>query len=155
MIRKSLSIAAAAGLAGLLLATAAVAQAPAARPAAAAAKPVPSQINAVFAAWDADRNGSLSQQEFSNGWSMLRRASAMQQRLRAQFNAIDANKNAAIDASEYSNLVLVKQAGKSAPPLSAFDSNKNQRLEFAEYLQFVRRMDAAPRAAAPAPAKSP
>ncbi len=152
--------AAAAGLAALFLAGAVGAQAPATRPAAKAAAPnaqaVPAEIDAAFTAWDADRNGMLSLQEFRNGWIMLRRAGQAQARLRAQFDAIDANKNDAIDANEYSNLVLVKRAGKSAPLLAAFDANKNQRLEFPEYLAFIRRMEASqPAVKAPAPVKAP
>jgi hypothetical protein len=78
---------------------------------------------------------------------LLRRAGVLQARLREQFHKIDANGNNAIDANEYANLVLVKQAGKSAQPLSSFDTNKDQRLEFGEYVELVQRM--APRPAVP------
>jgi Ca2+-binding EF-hand superfamily protein len=160
MKRNSFVIAVASGLVAFGLAATAGAQAPAAKPAVkpatTSAPSLPPEIDAAFAAWDVDHNGALSQQEFRNGWMMLRRAAMMQQRLHEQFNTIDANKNGGIDAGEYSNLLLVKKAGKSAPLLSAFDANKDQRLEFPEYLEFVRRMEAAqPATATPAPAKSP
>lgn len=129
------------------------AQAAATQPAPAMTESVPAQVDAVFAAWDVDKNGTLSQQEFKNGWLEMRRALELQARLHAQFNIIDADKNGGIDAKEYANLELVKKAGQSAPPLSSFDSNKNQRLEFPEYLDFVKRMTT-PKTAAPA-AKSP
>lgn len=149
-MKSRLSFAMGASLAALVFAPAAVAQAPTAgTPTPAATQQVPPEIDAAFKDWDVDRNGSLSLQEFRNGWLMLRRAEAMQARLREQFQKIDVNKNGAIDANEYGNLVLVKQAGTSAPPLASFDANKNQRLEFGEYVELVRRMSTAPQ---PAPA---
>jgi EF hand domain-containing protein len=162
MIRKSLLVVAATGLMALLSVDAANAQStsakptPAAKPAIAAApnaQSVPPEVDAAFAAWDADRSGALSLQEFRSGWMMMRRASETQARLRGQFDTIDANRNGGIDANEYANLVLVKRAGKSAPLLSAFDANRNQRLEFPEYLEFIKRMTQPQ--AAPAPKKSP
>ena len=162
MIRNPLLLVAASGLVVLLSIGAADAQTTAPRPApaskpstAAAANPqaVPPEVDAAFAAWDADRNGTLTLQEFRNGWMVLRRASQMQARLRGQFNTIDVNRNGAIDANEYANLLLVKKAGKSAPALATFDANRNQRLEFPEYIEFIKRMTEAP--AAPAPKKSP
>lgn len=132
---------------------AAAAQAATTQPAPVMTESVPPQIDAAFAAWDVDKNGTLSLQEFKNGWMEVRRAMELQARLHTQFNIIDADKSGGIDGKEYANLELVKKAGKSAPPLSSFDSNKNQRLEFPEYLDFVKRMTA-PKTAAPA-AKSP
>jgi Ca2+-binding EF-hand superfamily protein len=111
--------------------------APAKPPAAAAA-----QVNATFTAWDSDKNGVLSRNEFEAGWMVLRQAAETQERLRAQFHKVDANGNGAIDAGEYPNLLLVKSAGAAALPLSSFDANKNQRLEFGEYVSLVRRMSA-------------
>ena len=142
--------AAGASLATMLFASTVAAQAPtAAKPAAATQQQAPPEIDAAFKDWDADRNGSLSLQEFRNGWLVLRRAEAMQVRLREQFQKIDVNRNSAIDANEYGNLMLVKQAGKSAPALAAFDANKDQRLEFGEYIELVRTMSTPPQ---PAPA---
>lgn len=141
------------GILSLFLAQAAYAQAAATTTTAATAdKTVPPEIDAVFAAWDLDKNGALSLNEFRSGWVALRRAGEMQARLRTQFHTVDANKNDAIDASEYGNLVLIQRAGKSAPPLSTFDTNKDQRLEFDEYVELVQRMAAAEREASPAPA---
>ncbi len=117
-------------------------------PAHPAPRPQP-QIDAVFKAWDRDGNGALSKDEFESGYANLRRAGELQDRLRHQFGVVDANDNGAIDVGEYGNLLLVRQAGKSAPPLSTFDANSNQRLEFAEYVVLVRRMSAL-RAASPA-----
>jgi Ca2+-binding EF-hand superfamily protein len=120
-------------------------------PAQAAAQQVPPEIDTAFQAWDVDHNGTLSLQEFRNGWLALRRTAEMQARLREQFHKLDANGNDALEANEYANLVLVKQAGKSAPPLSAFDTNKNQRLEFGEYVELIRRLAAQPSAPATKP----
>jgi len=156
-MNKTFLAAAGTGILSLLLAHAACAQAAATAPAAASAdKAVPPEIDAAFAAWDLDKNGALSLDEFRSGWVALRRAGELQARLRTQFHAVDANKNDAIDAGEYGSLVLVKRAGKSAPPLSTFDTNKDQRLEFDEYVELVQRLAAAERAApaaAPAPKK--
>lgn len=103
-------------------------------------KAEPNAADAAFAAWDVDRNGSLSQQEFRNGWERVRRASQLEANLRRQFMAIDSNKNSAIDPSEYSTLVLIKNAGKSAPPLSNFDTNKDGKLQLGEYLKLIQTL---------------
>jgi Ca2+-binding EF-hand superfamily protein len=121
------------------------------KPAQATAQQVPPEIDTAFQAWDVDHNGTLSLQEFRNGWLVLRRTAEMQARLREQFHKLDANGDDALEANEYANLVLVKQAGKSAPPLSAFDANKNQRLEFGEYVELIRRLAAQPSAPATKP----
>lgn len=94
----------------------------------------------VFAAMDANHDGNLSQEEFRKGYAGLRQAIALEVRLREQFQAIDADRSGALDAGEYANLALVKQAGQTAPGLSAFDANKNQKLEFEEYLAAVRAL---------------
>ena len=124
-----------------------------AKPVSAAEKSVPPEIDAAFAAWDADKNGTLSLAEFRNGWIALRRAGELQARLRTQFHTVDTNKNDAIDAGEYGSLVLIQRAGKSAPPLSTFDTNKDQRLEFGEYLELVQRMAQPASTPAPTPKK--
>lgn len=94
----------------------------------------------VFAAMDANHDGHLSQEEFRKGYAGLRQAIALEMHLREQFQAIDADRNGALDAGEYADLALVKQAGRTAPGLSAFDANKNQKLEFEEYLAAVRAL---------------
>jgi len=117
-------------------------------------KPQPQQpqqaggTDAVFNAWDKDRNGMLSKEEFRNGWAATRSALA-EQRLRAEFARHDANKSGKLEAAEYANLVLVKRAGAKAPAMTAFDTNKNGGLEFDEYIDFI---SAAARQAAPAAA---
>jgi hypothetical protein len=105
--------------------------------------------DAVFAAWDKDGNGSLSKEEFRNGWANTRNALA-EQRLRAEFQRHDANKSGRLEASEYANLMLVKRAGAKAPAMTAFDKNKNGGLEFEEYIDFIATAARqAPPAAAP------
>ena len=123
-----------------------------ASPAPIRAEPLPPQVDQTFKLWDADHNGALSEQEFRNGWRSMRRAVEVRSGLHEQFTKVDVNGNKAIDAGEYGNLVLVQEAGKAAPPLSAFDKNKNQRLEFSEYLTMVRQLSGR-RKSAPAPAK--
>ena len=111
---------------------------------------------ATFERWDADGNGVLSRAEFEKGWAAQAAAARksaieqMQARLRDQFEAIDRNDNDAVDPDEYPNLLLVRRAGASAPPLSSFDANGDSRLQFGEYLQLVRQMaQAAGREATP------
>ena len=108
--------------------------------------------DAVFAAWDKDGNGTLSKDEFRNGWAGTRNALATQ-RLKAEFQRHDANKDGKLQAGEYANLALVQRAGKSAPMLSAFDKDKDQGLDFAEYVDFVKTA-AQLQPAAPAAAKT-
>jgi len=105
-----------------------------------AATAATSPADAAFAAWDADRDGTLSRKEFRAGWTRLLREGARQSRLRRQFEAVDADHDGAVGAGEYPSLLLVRQAGKAAPPLSAFDADRNGRLEFAEYTVLVRRL---------------
>ncbi|RZA13152.1 MAG: hypothetical protein EOP93_20750, partial [Lysobacteraceae bacterium] len=136
----------------LALAAPALAQQPAARPAPPATpRPAADPAAETFKAWDKDHNGSLSQLEFTSGWKQLERVAEMQARLRHQFSTIDANKSGAIEVGEYANLVLVKNAGKSAPPLARFDTNANGKLEFNEYVGLVQAL--APQEAAKGQAK--
>jgi Ca2+-binding EF-hand superfamily protein len=104
-----------------------------------------------FRGWDKDHNGSLSLAEFRAGWQQVQRMAETQARLRHQFATVDANHSGAIEAAEYGNLVLVKNAGKSAPPLARFDANADGKLQFAEYLKLVQGM--APAAPAKGAAK--
>ena len=108
--------------------------------------------DAVFAAWDKDGNGTLSKDEFRNGWAGTRNALAAQ-RLKAEFQRHDVNKDGKLQAGEYANLALVQRAGKSAPMMSAFDKDKDQGLDFAEYVDFVKTA-AQLQPAAPAAAKT-
>lgn len=117
----------------LLLAVLIAVSAPQARPAADPAAEA-------FTAWDKDRNGSLSLPEFRAGWQQAQRVADTQARLRHQFGVVDANKNGAIDPGEYSGLLLVKNAGKSAPQMSTFDANRDGKLGFAEYVKLVQTL---------------
>jgi hypothetical protein len=121
----------------LCFATSAHAQAPA----------TPSPAAKVFAAFDTNHDGSLSSQEFVAGYTGLQRAPALARRLRGQFDAMDTDKSGALDEREYAGLVLVKQAGRAAPPLSAFDADGNRTLGFAEYVALVQKLAPAATAA--------
>jgi Ca2+-binding EF-hand superfamily protein len=120
-----------------------------ARPAQAARPAQQAGADAAFAAWDKDKNGSLSKDEFRAGYDAAIESLAVQ-RLRMEFQRHDTNHDNRLDAGEYANLALVQRAGKSAPMLSAFDKDKNQSLDFAEYVEFVR-VTAKAQMAAPAP----
>ena len=95
---------------------------------------------AAFKAWDKNDDGQLSLVEFRAGWEQMQAALRVEQGLRRQFATLDANHDGAIDASEYGNLVLIKQAGKAAPPLARFDANGDGKLEFAEYVALVQAL---------------
>ena len=138
MIRNR--VAALAGSLLLLVAQAAPAQTAPAKPTQAAAAQDPAAE--AFKAWDKDRNGSLSLVEFRTGWQQVQRGAEMQARLRHQFGTVDVNKNNAIDPAEYGNLVLVKQAGKTAPQMSVFDANRDGKLAFGEYVKLVQTLSA-------------
>ncbi len=128
----------------------------AAKPAAPQAAPAVDQAAETFKAWDKDHNGSLSLPEYRAGWQQAQRVVEVQARLRNQFNTIDANKNGAIDPAEYGSLVLVKQAGKTAPQMSTFDANRDGKLGFVEYVKLVQTLaaqDAGRAAAKPGTAK--
>ena len=120
-----------------------------ARPAQAARPAQQAGADAAFAAWDKDKNGSLSKDEFRAGYDAAIESLAVQ-RLRMEFQRHDTNHDNRLDAGEYAGLALVQHAGKSAPMLSAFDKDKNQSLDFAEYVEFVRVVAKA-QMAAPAP----
>lgn len=110
--------------------------APAAKPAAPAADPSAN----MFKAWDKNNDGQLSLVEFRSGWEQAQAIARAQLALRRQFATIDGNHDGAIEASEYGNLLLIKNAGKAAPPLARFDANANGKLEFAEYIKLVEAM---------------
>jgi hypothetical protein len=95
---------------------------------------------AMFKAWDKNSDGQLSLMEFRAGWQQAQAVVKTQAALGRQFAALDANHDRAIDAGEYGNLVLVKNAGKAAPPLARFDANANGKLEFAEYVKLVETL---------------
>ena len=99
---------------------------------------------AAFKAWDKNSDGQLSLIEFRAGWDQTQAAVRAQMVLQKQFASIDANHDGGIDATEYANLVLIKQAGKAAPPLARFDANANTKLEFAEYVKLFEALAAKP-----------
>ena len=125
------------GLFAVVLSQAAHAQqAKPAAPAPAASDPAA----AMFEAWDKNGDGQLSLVEFRSGWQQTQASAKVRAALGRQFAALDANHDRAIDAAEYGNLVLVKKAGKAAPPLARFDANANGKLEFAEYVKLVETL---------------
>jgi Ca2+-binding EF-hand superfamily protein len=93
----------------------------------------------VFAQWDKDKNKSISMDEFKAGWNNVMAANAIS-RLQTQFRAQDTNKSGFLEGSEYAALPLIKQAGASAPLMSAYDANKDQKLDFKEYAGLVDTM---------------
>ncbi|HOV96391.1 MAG TPA: EF-hand domain-containing protein [Thermomonas sp.] len=93
-----------------------------------------------FREWDKNGDGQLSLAEFRAGWQQAQAAVQLQAQLRRQFASLDSNHNGAIDANEYTNLVLIKNAGKNAPPLARFDTNGDGKLEFGEYLKLVETL---------------
>lgn len=99
---------------------------------------------ALFAAWDKNKDGQLSQEEFHEGWDRAQAVVRMQAALRQQFVKLDANKDGALDASEYAGMTLVKQAGKNAPPMARFDANANGKLEIGEYIKAIEVLTAKP-----------
>jgi hypothetical protein len=106
----------------------------AAAPAAAQAPaPTPDEI---FAAWDKDKNRSLSLTEFKAGWEEVRQASMMS-RIGGQFRAVDADNDGSLTPAEYGNLPLIKRGGAAAPAMSAFDTDRNGKLDFREYIRMV------------------
>ncbi|MFT3806977.1 EF-hand domain-containing protein [Arenimonas sp.] len=107
---------------------------PAAEPVRRAASP-----EDMFNAWDKDKNKSLSLDEFKAGWGNVMQANAVV-RLQGQFRAHDTNKSGFIEATEFANLPIIKQAGKSAPMLSAYDANADQKLDFKEYISLIETM---------------
>lgn len=140
--------------------TASSAAAPAAQPERAAApalqrmKPLPQPVgpdaDSVFKLLDQDGNGSISRAEFDHWWA--RRAGSGQMRipLRTQFDRLDRNRNGGLDQEEYAQMILIRQAGPAAPPLSRFDANRNGRLDYDEYLQLVNQLSRVQTRQAPA-----
>jgi Ca2+-binding EF-hand superfamily protein len=139
--KPALFLCALAAMAGsqALAQSAAPAASPAAKPAKAAVAAEPTRVDATFRAWDADRNGALSLQEFRQGYTRLS-LGLRQARLQAQFEVIDGNDDGGIDAGEYAAMALVKRAGGAAPAFASVDSNRNGRLDLAEYRAVVGRL---------------
>ena len=90
----------------------------------------------VFAAWDTDKNNSLSLEEFRAGADRIAQVAAVH-RLKGNFDRIDRNHDGALDAGEYATLPVVKQGGASAPALAKTDADRNGRVEFKEYVAMV------------------
>ena len=130
----------------LFAATAANAQAQAAPQ----ARPAVDETTRTFRAWDKNGDSQLSLAEFTEGFQRARRAAEVAASLRRQFATIDADHSGVIDPTEYPNLMLVKNAGRNAPPLSRFDANGNGKLEFNEYVKLVEALSPRPQAQPPA-----
>ena len=105
----------------------------------AASAPPADEADAIFARWDSDHNGVLTLQEFRAGWHQLQGAAELR-RLHEQFVAMDTDKNGCLSATEYAHLELIRNAGKSTPPMAMFDTQKNQCLDFKEYVNLVDYM---------------
>jgi Ca2+-binding EF-hand superfamily protein len=94
----------------------------------------------MFKVWDTSDDGQLSPAEFRAGWQRLQAAAKAQAALERQFAVLDADRDHVIGAGEYANLALVRDAGKSAPPLARFDANGDGKLQFAEYVKLVETL---------------
>jgi hypothetical protein len=95
---------------------------------------------AMFKAWDKNGDGQLSPAEFRAGREQAQAVARARAALARQFAAIDANHDRVIDAGEYGNLLLVRDAGKAAPPLARFDADGDGWLEFVEYVRLVETL---------------
>ena len=144
-------------LAGLLTATAALAQQqagatlPAARPAPQAQPPAQPQAatpDQLFADWDRNKDKQLSLQEFKTGWADAQEAEFIG-RLSLQFRQVDLNHSGFLEASEYANLPVIKRAGGGAPPFATFDVDANKTLDFKEYVMMVQAIMQRGRSAKP------
>ncbi len=113
-------------------------------------QPVGPDADSVFKLLDQDGNGSISRAEFDHWWA--RRAGSGQMRipLRNQFDRLDRNRNGGLDQEEYAQMILIRQAGPAAPPLSRFDANRDGRLDYDEYLQLVNQLSRVQTRQAPA-----
>lgn len=107
---------------------------------AASAKAVTDPAAESFRAWDRNGDGQLSLVEFRAGWQRAQALARTQAGLQRQFAAIDSNRDGGLDAGEYANLVLVKNAGRGAPPLARFDADGNGQLAFPEYVRLVEAL---------------
>ena len=103
----------------------------------------PARDEAVFRAWDANKDQALSREEFKAGYARLQQAIALEVRLRTQFNVVDGDRSGGIDAAEFATLVLVKRMGAAAPALAAFDADGDKALQFGEYAVLVQKLGAA------------
>ena len=106
----------------------------------AGAATAPDPAVALFKAWDTDGDGRLSPSEFRASREHAQAVARAQAALARQFAAIDANRDRAIDAGEYARLVLIRQAGKAAPPLARFDADGDGGLAFSEYVKLVEAL---------------
>ena len=106
----------------------------------------------MFAAWDANHDGSISKEEFRAGFAQVRDAMTVQ-RLQMEFDRRDANGDGKLQANEYAQMMLVQRAGKNAPQMSAFDKDKSQALDFPEYVDALKTLAKSQPAPVAAPKK--
>ncbi len=107
-----------------------------------AGNPIPEGIQKVFEQMDSDDNGVITLREFARQVTARAQAAQAQSEqlrlktLQAQFEAGDQDQDSFIDPAEYAELVIIKQLGDKAPPLSAYDTNEDGKLGFREYITF-------------------
>ena len=107
--------------------------------------------DAVFRNLDQDGNGSISRAEFDRWWQLRMGPGQVRMPLRTQFDRLDRNRDGSLGQDEYAQMILIRQAGAGAPPLSRFDADRNGRLDYEEYVQLVNQLTRAQTRQAPTP----
>lgn len=124
-------------LALAVLAGGALAQTPAAKPAAATAAKPGENAEAMFKSIDSNGDKMISLNEFKSGLEAQRQRSQALQRLQAQFKQMDKNKSGGLESAEFNELPLVKSGVKPVPTFAETDGNRDQKVDFREYVGAV------------------
>lgn len=122
-------------LALAVLAGGALAQAPAAKPAANPGE----NAEALFKLIDTNGDKMISLTEFKSSLEAQRQRNQALQRLQAQFKQMDKNKSGGLESAEFNELPLVKSGVKPVPTFAETDGNRDQKVDFREYVGAVSK----------------
>ncbi len=122
-------------LALAVVAGSALAQTPAAKPAANPGE----NAEALFKRIDSNGDKMISLGEFKSSLEAQRQRSQALQRLQGQFKQMDKNKSGSLESVEFSELPMIKSGVKPVPTFTETDTNRDQKVDFREYVGAIAK----------------